>query len=433
MKEVKISKEWLNKNRGLADGRYMDSSLKGFGVRVQNGRMTYILRYNDKYGKDRQVSLAQVGVGTPEVARSAAEKKLAELKFEDKDPLAKKKENREALTVADLWQFYLDDGLMYLRGEKASKKPNTKKSITGSMKNHILPLLGKVHLAELTPLKIDKAVSDITNGKTAKYEKMDKKYAVSNVRGGAGIAGRAVADLRAMLTFGIRQGYLTNNPAANVQKPKTNYKPSFITLEQVSILGKALRQEEANGSNINHIDVIKLLMLTGCRLEEILTLKWRYIDFENHCFRFPDTKTGEQVRPCGQGALTILKRIRARYHLAGSDDWVFRAHRGGGHLVSIVKTFKRVINSAPELPQKLTRHNLRHSFATIAHDSFDFQELTIAGLLGHRLSGITMRYTHNVDKSLVAAADKVSIAILDALEGRQGGKIVEFNELAARG
>ena len=52
----------------------------------------------------------------------------------------------------------------------------------------------------------------------------------------------------------------------------------------------------------------------------------------------------------------------------------------------------------------------------------NYNELTIAGLLGHKLGGVTNRYSHNVDKSLVFAADKISLCIEHALENKEATK-----------
>ena len=64
----------------------------------------------------------------------------------------------------------------------------------------------------------------------------------------------------------------------------------------------------------------------------------------------------------------------------------------------------------------VTVHTLRHSFAATAAE-LGFSELTIAGLLGHTVPGVTARYAHVPDSALIAAADRVSERIAAALNG----------------
>ena len=73
----------------------------------------------------------------------------------------------------------------------------------------------------------------------------------------------------------------------------------------------------------------------------------------------------------------------------------------------------------------VTIHTLRHSFAATAAE-LGFSELTIAGLLGHSVPGITARYAHVPDSALVAAADRVSARIAAALEGKREAQIVHL-------
>ena len=66
----------------------------------------------------------------------------------------------------------------------------------------------------------------------------------------------------------------------------------------------------------------------------------------------------------------------------------------------------------------VTVHAMRHTFAAAAAE-MGYSELTIAGLLGHKVQGVTARYAHVPDAALVAAADRVSARILAALEGTE--------------
>jgi len=148
--------------------------------------------------------------------------------------------------------------------------------------------------------------------------------------------------------------------------------------------------------------------LTGFRRMEALGLKRDWYSRSDHCVRFPDTKSGAQVRVLGDAAMDC---IDARPSRAGSP-FLFPADWGDGHFIGVVRVLDRICRKA-EL-KGVTPHVLRHTFASVAGD-LGFSELTIAGLLGHSAHGITQRYVH-LDTALVVAADRVSVAIAALLD-----------------
>ena len=80
-----------------------------------------------------------------------------------------------------------------------------------------------------------------------------------------------------------------------------------------------------------------------------------------------------------------------------------------------IRTLKE--NDEYLLDPKIGLHGLRHTFSTLAAD-LGYNEFTIAGIIGHRLGTITSRYTHSVDSSLLAAADRISFELDQALNGK---------------
>jgi integrase len=79
----------------------------------------------------------------------------------------------------------------------------------------------------------------------------------------------------------------------------------------------------------------------------------------------------------------------------------------------------------------VTPHTLRHSFASVAAD-LGMSELTIAGLLGHRIGTVTARYAHTADAVLIAAADRVASAIARKLAGGSPAEVVPLPGAGAR-
>jgi integrase len=417
----KLTKSFLNNiNPEDKDKTYWDDDLKGFGLRVQGDSKSWIIMYRNADGRQKKLTIGKANVLAPKEAREQAKDKLAEA-VKGYDPAEIKIENRRAMTVAELCDLYLRDGC-------ENKKSSTIYQDTGRIERHIKPLIGNLKVKSLTSDIIEKMMLDIARGKTATSLKGNKPRSTINVTGGKSTATRTIAMVSSMLTFAIRYKIIDNNPALGIKKFTDNKKDVFLDLSGVDNLGKALKLSETNGELLTAISAIKLLILTGCRKTEALSLKWEYVDFNNKCFRFPDTKTGKQTRAFGQGALNLLSDIKE----TSTSEWVFPSNKNSGHLVGLPKMFKRICSSQkseegnqPMLRQDLTLHSLRHSFASIAAD-MGYTELTIAGLLGHSLGGVTNRYSHNVDSSLVNAADKISLRIEQALEGKEQCNVIEF-------
>jgi len=145
-----------------------------------------------------------------------------------------------------------------------------------------------------------------------------------------------------------------------------------------------------------------------------LGLERNWVSRKDHCIRFPDTKSGAQIRVLGEAAISCIEAIPGRE----GSPFVFPADWGAGHFVGVVRVLERVCAKAGL--KDVTPHVLRHTFASVAGD-LGFSELTIAGLLGHSARGVTQRYVH-LDAALIVAADRVSAEIAKLLDGRGATK-----------
>jgi integrase len=211
-----------------------------------------------------------------------------------------------------------------------------------------------------------------------------------------------------ILEFAKQQGVISGNPARGVQKFADNKLRRFLSTEELAALGAVMREAEAAGESKTGIAAIRALLLTGCRRSEILALPWAWLDAKSCCIRFEDTKSGPQIRPIGTTAANFL----ASQTRQGACPWVFPANRGDGHFIGLPRILDRLCARA-EL-QNVSLHVLRHSFAATAA-GLGFSELTIAGLLGHSVPGVTARYAHVPDSALVEAATRVSARVAGAL------------------
>ena len=154
-----------------------------------------------------------------------------------------------------------------------------------------------------------------------------------------------------------------------------------------------MRARQAAEENITGLRAIRFLMSTGLRRMEALTLTWDMIDRRTRCIRFEDTKSGKQTRPLGRAALEWLASFEPND--AKPTDYVFPGAKKGKHLVGLPKIWARVAKDAGLSAVSL--HGLRHWFASAAAE-MNFSELTIAGLLGHHVKGVTARYATAPDR-----------------------------------
>ncbi len=392
---------------GAQDTFLWCGELRGFGLRVKpSGVKTFLIQYRNAHGHTRRYALGQYGRLTVEQARKQAKIKLAEV-AQGRDPSAARKSARHIQTVAELCDAYLLDaraGRVLHRGR--AKSQYTLDIDEGRIRRHIKPRLGHKPLDAVTRTDVERFMHDVMDGVTAVDVKTGP-HGRARVTGGRGAAAKAVSLLSAIYTYAMRKRWVEANPCTGVEKPADNKRHRYLKADEYAKLGLALRTARANGVNGAALDAIEALALTGCRKGEILKLAPGEIDPEGHCLRFNATKTGPQMRPCGQAALTFLQR-----EPQGRNAWVFPSAYGDHPLVNLRKPFLAVCKIAGL--EDVSPHVLRHSYATTAHE-LGYSELTIAGLLGHSAGSVTARYAHHVDEALAAAADKVSALIAERL------------------
>lgn len=407
---VKINKEFLNNilPKNYKDKVFWDDELKGFGLRVQGQTVCYQIRYNNAYGQRKNLKLARIDKMTPMEARKRAKELFAEI-IQGKDPFIEKNKLKKTMTVSELCELYLKDGTF-------NKKASTLYIDCGRIEHHIKPLIGNIYITELNRAHIEKMMLDIIKGdKIKKCAKSKNKHGTIKVKGGVYAASRTVSLFGAILEFAKKRQIISENVARGIKRPTDKVRDVFLTSEEITKFGTILKCAEDNFVNSKAITIIKLLLLTGCRKNEICSLKWNYIDFTNQCFRFPDTKTGQQNRVFGKTVLEILAKIPKL-----DSEWVFPATTGTGHFTGVQKIFSEIckytdVTAHPILAKKdFCLHALRHTFASMAVE-LGYTELTIAGLLGHKLRGVTNHYSHITDKNLINSADYISEHILNLL------------------
>ena len=191
----------------------------------------------------------------------------------------------------------------------------------------------------------------------------------------------------------------SDNPVRGVERPADGKRDRRLSDEEYEALGRALRQAETNRVWPFSVAAARFLTLTGWRAGEALGLRWSEVDLSRRTAILADSKTGRSMRPLSHAACAALSP-------RGSGEMVFPPPRAAGPAPGFTETFRKIARLGG-LPNDITPHTLRHSFASLAAD-LGYSEPTIAALVGHKASSITSRYIHSADAVLLAAADAVA-------------------------
>jgi integrase len=217
--------------------------------------------------------------------------------------------------------------------------------------------------------------------------------------------------LGAVLAFAVGRGLRADNPARGVKLNKGRKIERFLSAGELARLGEALAAAEREGCNPAAIAAIRLLLLTGCRKNEILGLRWEWVDTGRGLLRLPDSKTGAKAVPLGAPALVVLAGLPRRM----GSPWVLPAAKGNGHLVGLPRVWGKIAKAAGLTGVRL--HDLRHGFASVA--VADGASLYILGkVLGHTQARTTEKYAHLDDDPVRAVADRTAKKIAAAMQGQ---------------
>jgi integrase len=292
---------------------YYDADLTGFGIKVTpTGAQSWVVEYRPGAG-GRGVAKRRMVIGSPatlspEQAREAAGKLLAAVKL-GADPAADRSEARKADTVDDILDHYLKHHVM------AKRKVRTVEIYTGFAR-HIRATIGK------------KAAPSLTVSEVRRFHgQIGKSHPVT--------ANRAVALLSTVYAYAIKTKALprdTENPATGIEPFDEKPRQRYLTTEELQRLGDAIREAETAGipwepdptkkakhaakpeNRRTKIDqyaaaAIRLLLFTGCRLREILNLRWVEYDAGRGLLFLPDSKTGQKTVVLSAPALAVLESL----------------------------------------------------------------------------------------------------------------------------
>lgn len=364
----------------VTDMVHWDDALAGFGVRVRpTGRKTFIVKCRCG-GRQIKMTIGTHGPITVEQARITARGIIADAKA-GKDPSAAHARMRTSPTVKKLGERFLDEYV------PIHCRATTEREYRRSVEIFINPKIGTRKIIDIERADIAKIHHDL--------------------RGKPYQANRTLGVLSKMFNLAEVWGLRTDgsNPCRHVRKYREEKRERFLSDEEYKRLGEALRLAEQEKSETQSaIDAVWLLMLTGCRLNEIMTLKWRYVDLEARELRLPDSKTGAKTVYLGTAAIDRLKAIQK----LDDNDFVITGKNIGGHLTDLQHPWRRIRKTAKLNDVRI--HDLRHSFAS--RGLLVGEGLPMIGkLLGHSQIQTTARYAHLANDPVKAAADRIAEGI----------------------
>lgn len=399
-----------------------DDELHSFYLRVRpSGAKSFVLKYSRR-GLSRTVTIGRCEHWTAAKARAEARQLLAAVD-RGADPAAERAAGRAALNLSEVATEWLGFNPVGGKPKRAARrKASTQAGYADILRLHVLPKLGKLRLED---------VGTATLGRVAKS--LSDRPALRN---------KTLRVMSSLFTWAAKNGHCAKgyNPASasEIDRVAEEARSRFLTADEMIRLGAVLAEVHSAGLPVSAGDddaprrtaadphaaaAVKLLLLTGCRLREILHLRWNDIDEERGLLNLPEAKRGKRSVILNAPALQILASLprTGEFVIASSDPTRPRAD---------VKRVWDRIRAAAGL-EGVRIHDLRHTAGAVAASSGLGLQITGA-LLGHKSTQATARYAHLANEPLRRAAERVGGEIAGHLGLAPDARQAEVFELPRR-
>ena len=354
-----------------------DTRVPGLGVRVRpSGSRTYLHQRSTPAGVKR-VSLGPTTLRSVEEARRACQDSAASP--DESLPSARSNAPLFRNFVAGPWKAACFDRW----------KPSSQARAQSALNHQLLPAFGALRLDRISRLRVIRWF---------------EAYSRTAPAG----ANRVLDDLRQIFNHAIICGHIETSPACAIPRNRAPARTRFLSREEIRRLHQALdRHAQRSESKRQQADIIRLLLLTGCRRNEIARLRWQEVDGD--CLNLKETKTGPRRVLLNARARVIIERRRGR----STSDWVFPSVRNpASPQYDVTRLWNAVRCEAGIDDMRL--HDLRHTVAS--HAVMQGVPLPIVSrILGHRHPRMTLRYAHVGDSEIEAAAERVGQRIAQLL------------------
>ncbi len=273
-------------------------------------------------------------------------------------------------------------------------KPSTQKAVRWLLRARLLPAFGSIPLNRITHADATRWFDEYSQ--TA-----------------PGGANHALNVLQRILNHAVVCGYVDTNPARGIKRNPRPELTRFLSRGETRRLHRALdRYASARPSLAHQADIIRLLLLTGCRRGEIVTLRWQDVDGDT--LNLGDAKTGPRRVFLNAPARAILERQPRT-----GSAWVFPSPLDPGRPLSPHLPLWYLVRKEAAI-EDVRLHDLRHTYAS--HAVLRGIPLPVVSrLLGHKRPSMTLRYAHVSDRETEAAAERIGVAMARALDGGEAG------------
>jgi integrase len=399
-----------------------DGKIPGFGLRVKatTGVRSYFVQYRTHQGRSRRYTIGKHGKVTAHGARREAEDIWAEVRA-GKDPVAEQRAYRKAPIVNDLLDRYVAEHV-----EKRNR-PRTREEVKRLIECHIRAALGRHKVAAVTRqdlVKLHRDLADTPRQANFVLAVCSKAFSLAE-------------------TWGMRPD--GSNPCSKIQRYHENARERFLSADELTRLGATLREAECKGLpwNVNtdkptakHLAkpenrrtlysrvttaAVELLLFTGCRLSEVLNLRWDQVDFEQGVIILRETKAG---RPQIVAINAPARQVFTHLHKSKRSELVLPSAAEASLPLSktaIENSWQRIRSAANLADVRL--HDLRHTFGSHAGQS-GANAFLVRDLLRHRDLSMTSRYVNRADDPVRTLSEMVGERIAAGLAGRKGGEVV---------
>ena len=379
-----LSNRMVGKLKVEKETTFWDRELTGFGVRVYpTGAKVYVAQARGPEGP-RRVTVGRYGVVHAEQARQRAAAIINRIKAGD-EAAFKPRKPVGGPTVADLAGRYLTEYAA------VRCKPKTQETARVAVHKHILPALGKLPLTAVERAQVAEM-----------HQRLCGTPSAANI---------ALRTLSLMYRLAGEWGLVPEgmNPCRSIAKYPERRRERFLTDKEFTRLGQTLDEVRTRGgATAPAVAAIRLLMLTGCRKNEILKLRWEDVALDESELRLPDAKTGARVVPLSPQAVKLLADLP---QIKG-NPWVIHGKRPGTHMTELDDAWQTVRARAGLSDVRL--HDLRHSYASRALALGESLPM-IGKLLGHAQVETTARYAHLSHESVREAAERIAQSIAEDL------------------
>jgi integrase len=366
---------------------YWDAVLAGFGVRVNaGGGRVFFFNYRTRTGRQRRFTIGAYPSWSTGSARIEA-RRLDRIVDEGGDPLGELQKGRAAATIDELIGRFEQEHL-------SRRRAGTAADYRSMLAKHIKPALGKLKTAEVT-------FSDIN----ALHHRL-------TTDGSPYRANRVIAVCSKMFVLAMRWGLRGDNPCKGIEKNKEYHRRRYLKGGELAALLKAL----AGYPDRRIADVFRILLMTGCRRGEALSMRWADVDLDKCIWSKPPSSTKQKEAhevPLAAPVKQLLTEIRQSQTTKQQPlpEYVFPGSGANGHVVEVKRAWRRICKDAGI--RNLRIHDLRHSFASALVS--DGASLPLIGsLLGHSNPSTTQRYAHLFDDPQRKAVERVGAAITAA-------------------